>query len=1004
MQLKLFSSPYKIFSFIVGIAIYTQALSQQYNFINYSVEQGLVQSQITSLCQDKRGYIWIGTYGGLSKFDGSSFTNYSVNEGLINNQINAIYKDSRDNMWFGSLGGVTLKTGEKFKNISFKHDLSNYFVLSITEDVDGNIWFSTDGGGVVKYSEDILTYYDVKSDENSNNNYVRHIFCDTLNNKWLSTRNGVYILDVAGNIKDTIKNVNATQVLIEDNGNFWCSTFGDGIIHATIDTSYHITTTNGLISNHIRSFIKKSDRSLWLVSKSGISKLSRKGIKNFTNKDGVNNENVKTIIEDLEGNIFFGTDGGGLIKFTDEDFMSFTEKDGLNNSIVMSIVENPSGTLWFSTYGSGICKYSNNKFEYFNEVNGLGNNTVWCSMADNQNRVWFGTSNGFSVYDGKKFKTYNDKNGLNSNKVYALSQDVNQNVWIGSKEGLSILFLENDSIYNYTNDEAVSKNIRFIYNESSSSIWICSSEGLINFNPTTKVVYEYTIENGLPDNSVMSVVKDKHGKLWVATKNGLAFIENKNQVHIVQVDGEYSSKNINFLNYDGYNNLWLGTNNGLYKLELNDSNIYSSSSLTRYSNLDGLKSLECNQNATYIDKENNLWFGTSLGLMKHPLHKNVVEVKLPIVNLKGVRLFFEEQDWKKVTKKNQKNEKLPENLVLKYNKNHLTFDFDGICHRSPDKVRFRFKLEGFDEDWQPVTKANFVTYSNISPGTYTFYLSASVDMLNWTESERFSFEIKPPFWFTWWFYVLIFLTLSTLVWIVINRRISFLERERNTELLKNQAKMQELEQQALNASLNRHFIFNALNSIQYYINRQDRLSANKYLSSFAKLVRKNLDSSMENETAIDEEIERIELYLNLEQMRFQNKFEYQINCDSSILNSNIKIPSMLLQPFIENSIWHGILPREKHGLVVVEVKRVEKNISIIIRDNGIGIETSLKNKENKEQLHVSKGMALTKGRINLLSKISNNSCYIKGPYQIYNNDGSVAGTEVTIIINLQENK
>ncbi len=989
------------FSLFLVFFLSVQAYTQQYNFINYSVEEGLVQSQIGALCQDEDGYIWIGTYGGVSKFDGVSFQNYSNNNGLINNQVNSIFKDSKNNLWFGSLGGVSIKKGEKFESISFKHELSNFFVLNISEDINGNIWFATDGGGIVKYSEGNLAYYDINSSANENNNYVRHIFCDTLNNKWLSTRNGVFILDAAGQVKDTIQNINATQVLIEENGNFWCSTFGDGVIHATADTSYYLTTNEGLISNHIRSFIKKSDRSVWLASKSGISKLSRKGIKNFTQKDGLVNENVKTIIEDVEGNLFLGTDGGGLIKFTDEDFISYTEADGLNNSIVMSIIESPKGTLWLSTYGSGICKKEGNLHSFYDEKDGLGNNTVWFSTIDYKNRVWFGTSNGFSVLDGEKFKTYNAKTGLNANKVYALSEDENHNIWIGSKEGLSILYVEKDSIYNFSDQKAVAKNIRFILNESPTSLWICSSEGLINYNPITEAIYEYTTDNGLPDNSVMNILKDRSDKLWVGTKNGLVYIQNKTVVK-VPIEGDYSSNNINFTSLDKYDNLWLGTNNGLYKLSLNDSNQYNSSSFVRYSNLDGLKSLECNQNASFIDCENNLWFGTSLGLMKHPLKQEKKIIAYPQINLKDVRLFFEKQDWRKITKKVLTEDNLPDDLVLKYNKNHLTFDFDGIYHRSPDKVKFRFKLEGFDENWQPVTKANFVTYSNIPPGSYVFHLSASIDLLNWTEAKTFSFEIKPPFWFTWWFYLLSILTVAGIIWLIVNRRIKFLERQRSTELIKNQAKMMELEQQALNASLNRHFIFNALNSIQYYINRQDRLSANKYLSSFAKLVRKNLDSSMENETSIDDEIERIELYLKLEQMRFQNKFDYKIKCDPNILNSAVKIPSMLLQPFVENSIWHGILPQENQGEVLIDVKKSDETLTIIIRDNGIGIETSMKKKVDKEQLHVSKGMALTKGRINLLSKISKKSCYVQGPYQIYKKDGSIAGTEVSIIINLQE--
>lgn len=990
-------SKYRLLLFICSL-FFNSLIAQQYNFINYTVEQGLVQSQVSTLCQDDKGYIWIGTLGGVSKFDGVNFQNYSTKDGLLNNQVNSIFKDSKNNLWFGTLGGVSIKKGKSFKNILFKPELSNFFVLNITEDNSGNIWFATDGGGVVKYDGTNLEYFNIH--ENENSNYVRHIFCDKDNNKWLSTRNGIFIINQLGTIKDTIKEINATQVFVEDNGSFWCSTFGDGVIHATKDTSYHLTTKDGLINNHIRSFIRKSDRSVWLVSKSGISKLNRKGIKNFTQKDGLSNHNIKTIIEDEEGNLFFGTDGGGLIKFTDEKFVSYTEKEGLCSDIIMSITQESDSSMWFTTYGKGVCKYSKGTYYYYDEGDGLGNNTVWCSIIDMNDKIWFGTSEGFSVYNGKDFKTYNDKNGLNANKVYALSEDENHNIWIGSKEGLSILYEKNDSIYNFDN-YGLTKNIRFIFNENEKSIWICSSEGLINFNPFSKSINRYTTEKGLPDNSVMAVVKDKKGRLWIGTKNGLAYLY-KNKVFNVVMADNYSSNNINFLNYDTYNNLWIGTNNGIFQLDLNLEKEITKSSFVRYSNLDGLKSLECNQNASFIDLENNLWFGTSLGLMKHPLEKDEMQVSYPKVILKDIRLFFESQNWNRLNNGKTDENNLPLDLVLKYNKNHLTFDFDGIYHRSPDKVKFRFKLDGFDEDWQPITKANFVTYSNIPFGDYTFQLSASVDLINWTQPILYSFTIKPPFWFTWWFYMLVLLTFVGLTWLVFNLRIKALERKRATEQIENQAKMLALEQQALNASLNRHFIFNALNSIQYYINREDKISANKYLSSFAKLVRKNLDSSMENETEIDEEIDRIDLYLKLEQMRFQNKFSYSINCEPSVLNQSIKIPSMLLQTFVENSIWHGILPAKKHGEINIDIKKKENKISIEIKDNGIGIETSLAQKENKKQLHISKGMALTKGRINLLSKITNKMCYVKGPFQIYNKDGSVAGTEVSIIINLQQ--
>lgn len=973
--------------------------AQQYNFINYSVEQGLIQSQINAVCQDSKGYIWIGTLGGLSKFDGINFKNYSTKDGLINNQINSIFKDKSGKLWFGSLGGVSVLTGNKFENLLFKAELSPYFVTSIAQDSKGALWMATDGGGIIKYNQKKFEYITISKTIDSDSNYVRHIFCDKKNNKWLSTKKGVFLLNESNLIKDTIVDVNASQVYIDSKEILWCATFGEGVLKIEKNSTTKITTeTDGLISNHIRSLKAKKDGSLWFASKTGVSKLYNNHISNFEEKDGLKSFNVKCIIEDIEGNMFMGTDGGGLVKFTNDKFISYTTTEGLLSNTIMSIIEDQKGAMWFSSYGNGVSRLEDGIYTNFTENEGLGNNTVWCSLVDKQNNIWFGTSTGFSVFDGKKIISYNSKHGLNANKIYALAQDENQHIWIGSKEGLSVLYLDKDSLYNFTPEFQLPTNIRSIVIENKSTIWICSSEGLVKFNPTNNTNKKYTINNGLPDNSVMNMVKDASNTLWVGTKNGLAYFENNIFVPVLVAE-DYPSNNINFLKLDAFNSLWIGTNNGLYNLKNLAKENLQTSSFIRYSNLDGLKSLECNQNSVFIDSKNNLWFGTNSGLTKHAIRLESESIKIPKVNLKEIRLFFEHQDWSVYSQEFDENQ-LPKHLVLPYNKNHLTFDFDGIYHKSPDKLRFKFRLNGFDENWQPITKATFVTYSNIPFGEYTFELVGSVDMENWSKPVKFSVTIKPPFWFTWWFYLIVALFLAGFTWLIIELRIIGIKRKQATQLIVDQAKMLSLEQQALNASLNRHFIFNALNSIQYYINREDKLSANKYLTSFAKLVRKNLDSTLENEIELDDEIERISLYLKLEQMRFQDKFDYHIDIDEALKFSSVKIPSMLLQPYIENSIWHGILPTKKHGEISVKIHKKDDNLIITIKDNGIGIETSLAEKKNKKQLHVSKGMELTKGRINLINRITDKSCFVKGPYQIYDADKNVAGTEVSITIKL----
>jgi LytS/YehU family sensor histidine kinase len=217
------------------------------------------------------------------------------------------------------------------------------------------------------------------------------------------------------------------------------------------------------------------------------------------------------------------------------------------------------------------------------------------------------------------------------------------------------------------------------------------------------------------------------------------------------------------------------------------------------------------------------------------------------------------------------------------------------------------------------------------------------------------------------------------------------------EQLESRNKLVQLEQQSLNASMNRHFIFNSLNAIQYFINSSDKLAANRFLNRFAKLIRKNLDASNQKKglVTLQDELERLELYMELENMRFNNRFSYEVNVEEFIETEALHVPAMFLQPFVENSIIHGVLPlKNRVGEVKVLVTDHLDHIRIEIRDNGIGIDQSREVKKDVPGDHKSQGMLITKGRIELLQKFSAKSIVLIGPRQINEEDGSVKGTQV----------
>jgi len=313
-------------------------------------------------------------------------------------------------------------------------------------------------------------------------------------------------------------------------------------------------------------------------------------------------------------------------------------------------------------------------------------------------------------------------------------------------------------------------------------------------------------------------------------------------------------------------------------------------------------------------------------------------------------------------------------------------------------MKFQFFLEGQDEGWSPINSNTTITFSGLAAGTYVLH-ARCIDSRGAISKEiHFPFTIKQAFYKTWWFIGLMLILLALIVVRIFKTRLKR-EREKNEkEKLEFKSRLLALEQKSLNASMNRHFIFNSLNSIQYFINTQDRLAANKFLTNFAKLIRKNLDSSDDgNLVPLSQELERLELYMSLESMRFKDRFDYKIVCDESIDTESVIIPAMMLQPFIENSIIHGILPDEsKKGLITVHISLAGDLLTIDIEDNGVGIDNSMQSKTNYDGDHRSQGMEITTKRIELLKKLSNRNFELIGPYQVAKNDSLINGTRVTL--------
>lgn len=988
-----------IFFLLTCLLVFKPIFAQHYNFISYSTESGLAQSQIRSITQDRNGFLWLGTLAGLAKYDGKKFINYSIQNGLIDNQIFSLAADRSLGLWIGTTGGLNYFDGEKFKSYLFKNDMAENIVNAIGQDLNGDLWLATDGSGACKFSDGKFEYFTEES--GLTNNYVRAVCIDDKGLVWFGTKNGICFYD--GKAFKTIDtNIaqphNVSHIFMDKHKKLWFSTFGEGVYSYDGRTFKNYNETNGLINDWIRDAIEDSEGNIWFASKFGLSKFDGKTFMRFTEAEGLPVDYTNVVFEDKEKNIWIGSDGKGLCKFLGETFTYLTTKDNLGSNIVLSILEDQDQNIWFSTFGKGITKKEGNKTVQYSTNEGLNNNSIWAGLKDKNNNLWFCTSDGISKFDGKKFKNYGVDNGLSARIVYSVCQDHTGNLWFGTTRGVSVF--DGTHFKNYIHDtDNIGKDVRSIVEDGNHRLWFATKNGLYKFE--NNVFTKYTTADGLCNNNLISLAVDGDDNLWIGTRAGINYYDGKTFSKII-IDGIFNSNNICFLALDKKAYLWAGTNSGIFVLDTKEYIKTKKTKFRHYTIFDGLPGMECSQNAAFKDHVGNIWMGTTEGVIKYdPSIKDFRSDHFePITHISGVRLFLKDTNWTRVTTEIDSTTLLPKNLKVNYQTTHFTFDYIGIKLSNPSSVRYKYMLEGFDEYWSSATDATFATYSNLPSGKYTFKVIAGDVMGNWNKNAAvFSFEILPPFWTRWWFILLCVIAGLLLLFAIYRVRINEIRKKHQTQQLEYKSKLMLLEHQSLNSSMNRHFIFNALNSIQYYMNKEDKLSAHKYLSRFAKLIRMNLDSSMSDFVPVSEEIERLDLYLQIELMRFEDKFQYNISIADDVDIESIEIPPMLLQPYVENSILHGILPSGKNGQIDIRVEQnSDQHIVFSIQDNGIGITESKARKVLTKSPHVSRGTSITAQRIQLLGDMNNINISINGPFELKDAENNVLGTRVELII------
>jgi ligand-binding sensor domain-containing protein/serine phosphatase RsbU (regulator of sigma subunit) len=791
------SIPNLVFTGVL-LLIFNFITAQTVNLNQFGIEEGLPQSSVYTMLQEKDGSIWVGTMNGISKYNGLNFENFTKKNGLAENRVTSSCLDKNGNIWFGHWsGGITkydIKT-KTFSEITPGTIKLSKTITSIVSDRNGIVWFGTNGEGLIKNENDRFTSYTTKDGLASNS--VSSLMENKDGALWIGTDNGITLYKTSLSPYSGLLSSKAIKCLLRDSkGNIWIGTSDQGIIRVNgINGVFkNFNTSNGLASNNIKTIFEALNGAIYIGTNSdGLSKyVPQLEVSNYTGplfktistQQGLSNDHIYSIIQDREKNIWIGTQLN-LNQYFDEQFEIFGENDGLKNSLVWSVIQDKNKNFWIGTEGglvkfipdihqlqsSSHEKYSdksplNAAYRFTNKTgkNGEVLNTS-ALYEDIKGSIWY-TDFGKGVSrlnpSNNEIKHYTKETGLPVNEIYAINGDKDGNIWIGTNKGGLVKFdITTEKFKTYTEADGIGSNqIYSIFRDSKNRMWFGAlSGGLTMLDPSASAFKTFTKKEGYPNEFTLCITEDQQGNLWFGSfDQGIYKYDGKSFKNYSTKNG-LSSDTPFLMVCDDNNNLWIGTGLGIDRFSLKEQ------TFKHYEKEDGFLGIEINPNSAFKDKNGNLWFGSIVGLVKYnaSLEKsNFVEA---ITSIKDPRIFFQ-------------NVKIPADHSFSWNQNHVTFDFIGTSLTNPKRVKYRYFLDGVDKDWSPIVKENSVTYPDLQPGKYIFYVRSSNNDGVWNkEPVTFHFEINAPFWKTSWFYFVVLIIIFTIAFAYIKFRERKLRRE-----------------------------------------------------------------------------------------------------------------------------------------------------------------------------------------------------------------------------------
>lgn len=944
-----------IFSFVLWAT--NSLFAQNMPFINYTTHNGLPQIQVQFLHQDSKGYIWVGTKGGLARFNGESFEIF-----LKNQYIFRIDETSKGTIMIGTRKGIyKFEKGKMFPLHQFKEATSFlagnekywlYDAHSIKEIQEGKI---------------VQTFYtNVAFSHFSYSNY----FDSQINIPFFRIKDSLNILKYIQDHK--LKK----QIF---NGGITLEKFENGSVYVIEQNGQQITVQNPL-TRHIY-FTSEIDKGILINFKLNDLPvdlhLFRFGFQYYLlNRKQQTSEHLSfpilkmpfDAIMDFDGNYWVGTDNGlyqvgnGALKMFPKEYMND----------VWTLIKGTNGKYYSGEYTVGLFELqpgtlSKVKLPTFQPNGKPETEFYYGASSDASGNLYFPTQNGILKYDYHHFKRIDQELSI------ITQYDPYTNTTLaGQENGLAFISIDGQKkVYKDASKNLIITRPTCFEFKNESEIWVGSWENLVVFDRKSGTFSDINrLFNQAPEDGVISMDKDAKGNVWLGGTDGLWYFNQKTN-QFTKLNSDTFQTYILDIEVVNEKHVLVGTSHELYIIDLIQFNQTGQLKYKMYNYRNGFVSEEIAQNGFMLDGNKvyipSTTYTSVLDLNKISFTPDYFNVWVNSIN--DIGLTHSEENGKSIIK-------LPRSV------NKLEIKYETVGFGLPTQSVFQYKLEGFDENWIEWTSKKQVTYTNLKSGTYTFKVRAKNGSL--TNPTSFIKEsvvrikvslplFQEPFFYQLAFFLLLLFSGTTayLVYIYYKNRIKVAENER---------KLKFHEIATLQAQMNPHFIFNFLSSVQSIINQQQPEKANEFLVKFSRLMRSYMESSIKstqilsgnisgNEISIKDEMEMLKMYMDLEKMKYP---EGKINYEFEIENQNLlnkTIPPLIIQPFVENAIKHGILPSSNRGLIKIQIVEQDETIVCLIQDNGIGRKESLQRKQQSIPANKSRGLELIKNRVEVLNQL-----------------------------------